>query len=545
MKNIRCFIKNWKNRITSICCVIAIAASLVSCGQTEESKDTLAQTPSGTQAVTQTPEPFRGGTLNVAIPAGLTSANPLDVTSVEWLSFLGLIYESPVTIDSTGKVQPCLAENWSFDEGTMTWTFNIRKGAKWQGKDTELSADDIVYTLDCLKNGSTHTESIYKSVLDNIDSYSADANTLQIKVKSKGAVFLYSMIFPVLARQYGTSDTAVPVGTGPYKVKSFNLTGKIELTANENWWKDQPYITNITGNCIQDNATVLKSYEGGTLNLAYTANLSANQYKQTGITDTKEILTNYYDCLIPNFSRQLTANKNIRKAISFAIDRSEITSRVYLGHAVAADMPTISGDYLYNLRNESYDYNKNKAMDLLEQAGYIDRDNDSYVDNTSMKHLTLNLLVSSGGEHQSYKEVALLIQQQLKDVGIEINIVEKNEADYLTSLSSGDFDLVIAGFYLSQKPDWAYMLANGAAGNYGKYSNAEISSYLQAVKTADEKELADASAALQKFFLDELPNIGLYFKTKTLIYNANITRIAGIKDPNIFQTIPQWYLGKS
>ncbi|MHB1316035.1 MAG: ABC transporter substrate-binding protein [Christensenellales bacterium] len=545
MKNIKCSIKNWENRIISFFCVCALAASLVSCANTEESKDTItAETPSGTQAITAIAEPVRGGALNVAIPAGLTSFHPLDVTSVEWLSFLDLIYESPLSMDSSGKLSPSLAENWTFDDASMTWTFNIRQGVLWHGTEKELTADDVVYTLDCLREDPAHTDSVYKDVLEKIESYAAPSTyALQIKVTEKGALFLYSMVFPVISREYGES-AELPVGTGPYKAVSCNLSEKVELAVNEKWWKEQPYIEKVTGICFENNAAILEAYRAGTLDVAYSASLSAGQFQQDGITETKEVITRYYNCMIPNIKRKLTANVNIRKAISYAIDRSELTSRVYLGHAVAADMPVISGEYLYNVRNETYEYNKNKAMGALEQEGYYDRDNNGLVEDVSMNHIELKLLVSSQGQHQTHHEVALIIQEQLKDVGISIIIDEKNEADYRTALEGGDFDLVIADFYLSRTPDWSYLLVNGSEGNYGDYSNVEIEGFQSAVNSSDEKGLPDASAALQKFFLKELPHIGLYFQTKTLIYSAKLQHVAGMSDPNLFHTLPQWYWSK-
>ena len=110
-------------------------------------------------------------------------------------------------------------------------------------------------------------------------------------------------------------------------------------------------------------------------------------------------------------------------------------------------------------------------------------------------------------------------------------------------MSEGDFDLALCSFYLDNNPDVSFMLQTDAEFNYGGYTDPQMDVLLAACKQAlDDESMITAYAAFEDLFVQQAPQIGLYFRTNALLYSADITVSESLRDMMLFTTIPQWYL---
>ncbi len=490
--------------------------------------------------------PAQGGELTFAVPQNPASLNPLKTKNVGLYNLLSLIYESPIRVDARGYAQPELAETWEVDESGLVWTFKLREGVNWHHGNGELTSADVVYSADLLKSFSV-SDSNYAYNNSKISSCVAlDKYTVKLTLKEPGNSAIYYMTFPVLCKNYclkADIDKAKPIGTGPYCVQSFNMMDSVKLTANEKWWKQQPYITKLNAICYANHDFELAAYKQNLLDFLTTSVLTVDIYHKYGSKHYVDYLTQYYDCLIPNTQR-LFADVNLRQAVAYAIDKRDVVAKGLLGHAVVTDYPVSPDSHLSAGPTKIFEFNRLKAVELLELSGYMKMGNHPFAKKTEgekTKDLSFELLISKKEPYR--KVVAENIAAQLLECGMEVIIVEVDEAEHKKRLSSGNFDIALCTFYLDINPDIGCLIGTNGDINYGRFSDKEIDSLLTKCREAlNETAMKQAYNMMEERFLSVMPHIGLYYKTNALLYDTSIHIYEKFRDRNVFTVIPRWYL---
>lgn len=550
MRNTKSFIRQ---RLTNryrqaISLVLALLAALLFIGCAPNEVVSASPSPTATAPETVVEEdvlPQDGGQLLIPMAFNPPTFDPLLTNTKELQAILSLVYEPLLKYDLNNRLSLSLAENWEpVDEQGLTWRIKLRSDVTWHNSSEKLTADDVVYTLDLLKSDE-YQSSFYAANMNRIVAYTAeDERTLLITSSGPGASVLHALIFPVVSRSRFSSGKIV--GTGPYKVKSAERSVGMELEANERWWRQQPYIKSILAYAVADNETALAMLSIHKLNFVPTSILTAGKYREEGVTKVFEIMSEQSEALLINHKRANLQDARVRQAIAYALDRREIISKAYLNHAFSADVPVPPDSWLYDPGSKVYDYNIEKAKELLESAGYKDRDGNGVVeDNVDASPLSVSLLVNDTPDNQVRKDVAQLIKAQLAKVGIEVDIThsvwstEKNE--YLHALEAGAFDLAIAGFNLDRELNLDFALSTTGKRNYGSYNDAQMEELLSAYRKAVlDKDIKTAAIAIQKRFVEELPFIHLYFRTNSIVYTDSLKGLTDIRDRDILRTVEKW-----
>ena len=517
--------------------------------------------------------PISGGEITVAMPTNYETFNPLTERNINMINIYTLIFETPLSLDTDGQFRGDLIENWTVDTSGQVWTFYLRKNIQWHNGFGELTADDLVYTLDIITELSVD-DSVYARYNKRIGEYYAlDKYTLVLNAvdprtiydeeiePEKSSYIEYAMTFPVLCKayyeNYDTFDNLWPIGTGPYEFTDFDITDGIQLSVNDDWWKKQPYITTIRALPMSDADAEIEAYAEQILDLVGTSDISANRYQKYGVTNVEEYMTQYYDCLVPNLyvsSRGDTEEMFIhdvraRQAIAYALNKSQIISKVLVNHAVATDVPMPPDSWLYDTTLSIYEYNENQALALLYDMGYTERDEDGFLakmDTQTGELITCSFELMYPKELQNnYKtNIASLIEEQLEDIGIRVDLRELSSDLFMTKVEAGSFDVALMSFYLARNPDVRFMLhSTRATVNYGYYKDEAMDAALEACGAAitdDEKK--EAYSRMQELFIDQLPQIPLYFKTNSLIYDDSIEGISDFRALDIFNDIQNWYV---
>ena len=517
--------------------------------------------------------PLSGGEITIAMPTDLKTFNPLIEKNINMINIYTLIFESPLSVDTDGQFRGELIENWTVDSSGQVWTFYLRKDIQWHNGFGELTADDLVFTLDLITDMDIE-DSVYARYNKRIGEYYAlDKYTLVLNAvdprtiyndeiePEKSSYIEYAMTFPVLCKayyeNYNTFDNLWPIGSGPYEFTNFDVNKGIQLDINDDWWKKQPYISTIRAIPIADAASEIEAYADQVLDLVGTSELSANRYQKYGVTNVEEYMTQYYDCLVPNMyvpSRGNAEEKFIhdvraRQAIAYALNKSQIISKVLVNHAVATDVPIPPDCWLYDTTLDIYEYNEKRALELLAEMGYTERDADGFL---AKKDIATGELVTCSFEllypkelQNNYKtNIASLIEEQLEDIGIRVDLRELSSTLFMTKLNAGSFDVALMSYYLARNPDVRFMLhSTRATINYGYYKDETMDGVLEACGAAltdDEKKAAYST--MQELFLEQLPQIPLYFKTNSLIYDASIEGVSDFRALDIFNDIQNWYV---
>ena len=237
-----------------------------------------------------------------------------------------------------------------------------------------------------------------------------------------------------------------------------------------------------------------------------------------------------------NCKENVLANKEVRQAISYAINKEEINNVAYSGKYTIKDFPLAYGSYLYSEKTQ--EYNENKAKEILQNNGWQYKS--SYWQkkvNRSTVRVKLDLVVNSS--NQGRVKAANIIKENLGKIGIPVRIISVKDTTYKNYIANKNYDLLLTGVTVGTKPDLSRYFGED---NLANFENAEAISILNELYSiSDEKTLKEKYDRLQAIYEDDRPYIGLYFNTLTLITTKSF---AGTISPtwyNLFYNIESCY----
>lgn len=496
-------------------------------------------------APTPAPAPVYGGTLRLAMPENADTFDPLSVNTNEMLGFFSLIYESLVVIDQAGIITPKLAENWSCDETGLIWTMKLRSSARWQDTGANITAADVIYSFERIKQKGGY----YSYAADRIDSIEAGSDgSVIVTMKQQGIAALYALNFPIIENP-SASISRYGAGTGPYYISSV-YGEKVTLETNKSWWKEEPYIEKIEFNQRSSNDVSIASYVAGQLDMVFTSSLSVGRYREDGVTDVTDVMTQTAEVMLFNYDNAELSNLLVRQAIAYAINRGNLITNVYMKRARACDVPIAPDSWLYNSRSKVYDYNTELALSLFEQAGWKDSDGDGYLEKDARRYdeLKLKLLVNKSTD--STRETAAgIIAAQLEAVGVHVEIITADFAlgdgnsEYEKMLKNKEFDIALVGFNLARDCDLLPYIDASGEYNYGGYRNDAMAALARSLNTArDEAACREAADALQMSFVEQLPFITLYFRLSSILHHASVKLLGSEREPDLLNNAANWYI---
>lgn len=493
------------------------------------------------------------GELRLPIPENAIKTNPYSITTEEMQTMYSLIFESLITIDNNGKLVPSLAQSWTkSDTSSTTWIMNLRSNVKWHDG-TVFNAYDVTFSYSTVKNylSDSASSQYYANIISDIVSITAKEDfVIEVQMRTGGISALYSLNFPIICKN--TWQTNPQNGTGPYKVAN-STDSSVTLNINELWWRTSPNIKTIYFEERLNNDTALASYEAGQLNFVPSSNLAAGRYRHEGITNVLDIMTQNAELLLFNFNNTLLLDTNIRTAIACAINQSQIITNIYMNKAQACDVPIAPDSWLYDSKSKVIEYNIEKACGILENAGYIDSNNDGIreKDGNLTRKLSFTLLVNESTDNTSRKSAAEMIKEELAQCGIEIIIEAENfvitdsTSKYIERLQNGEFDIALTGVNLNINCNLSeFFIANGTL-NFGNIYDEELIQLTSTINTAeDDAAMRTAAHDFQNAFVEKLPFIVLYFRLNSIVYSNSIKGLKSVREPDIMYSMDSWYINQ-
>ena len=460
------------------------------------------------------------------------------------------MYESLVTIDDNYLPQGCLAESWEESSGGKTWTFHLRKDARFSDG-TPLTAGDVVasaqYILDKARDENITDHGFYSNLNLFVKSISAkDDQTVVVTARSTKSDtryyfgILYQMTFPVVPAAQVADDC--PLGSGPYVVGQFVAGDYMTLEANANWWKTQPYVRQIMISFHDVPKAVIDSYEFNRVDAIFTRSIAGAQYKTGTHSVSMSYRTNQMECLLTNNSAsELTPE--VRKAIRCVIDRKKIISGVYSGMAVLTNFPFYPGTWMYNDSLDSmFTVNLDEARRLLEEAGWEDADENGILDRVNSegntRNLSLRFYVYEEPDNDVRLEAANMIAEQLAEVGIHCKVEPMTMANVKEKLSAGSFDLALVSFSMDVCPDPGFLLTKGNSGNYVRYKSDRMTNLCNDLrKQTTQESYRQKLMEIQSLFAEDCPFICLYYRTGYVITRYMYTTCRDVREYELLRGI--------
>lgn len=501
--------------------------------------------------VDELPPPASSGatekkTLSIMMTQNPSSLHPWAVLDENTANLLSLITEPAIRISVDGKFSAGVIQSWEISEDGLTYTFHIRKNVLFHGDYGSVTADDLIFALEKIKNSDAAQceYAKYSSVLSSYEK--VDDLTLKVVASQKSRDIFYLMSFPVIPKSYyeqlGLDTKKLPIGTGPYFAESNTAEGFV-LSSNAAWWQEEPVYDQIIAKPVSGDELKIGSSALEQFQVIYTSLMTANSYSAAGKNELHQVVTPTYDCLVPNYHNEFLAKREVREAISTALNRSELISVALLGQGQAAEMPVNPNFWAYEgLESSAGVYNAAEANRLLENAGLaLDEEQGlRYTLNAdgSKRYLKFKLLYTENSEYAYRKALCEKIAEQLKLVGIEIELVEADAQTYRSHLESGNFQLALCSFFTNTNGDNAFLFSQY---NYGKAPTRVLGEKLDAFRGAvTSEEIKRAFSEYVQAYLEEIPTIGLHYRTHAVILDADIVAPSRLAYKNIYADIGQW-----
>jgi peptide/nickel transport system substrate-binding protein len=474
---------------------------------------TLADANSQTASADCQGTPVSGGDLVYARQAETQSLDPLSARNGNGDIFAdNLIYNGLTRSDPTGgtDIKPALAESWDISNGGKTYTFHLRQGVKFSNGDP-LTAEDVKWSLDRFFNPKTNELMSSVAVGDGKTTV-VDDSTVRVVLKQPVAAFLYNIsIFPAfilpkdLVTKEGSAFYKHPVGTGPFTVKEFVRGSHITFAKNPNYWESgKPYLNTVRYNFAAEANSRIVALKGNTAQVIdgvpFSQITSLQGDKKVAVQSAKVPL---FLGLWLNHDRKPLADLNVRKAMQMALDRNLMNKSIFRG------LGTIPNSVLMPLRYDApasvvkpYAYDVAAAKAAMKKSAFPDG-------------FSTTLQYPAGYDY--YKQLGLLIQQELGQIGIKIQLKEVDGATATANWSAQKYDLTFpfASFTsdIVVPDEYSDFLANpdnGLKGFFTDWKDASIQKMVKDfAKTTDENARAEAWPKIQQALMDATPVINV------------------------------------
>lgn len=431
----------------------------------------------------------------------IKTLNPCNSKDEDTYFIARLVYDGLFRMDGTMTPQKDLAEDYRISDNCVTVTLidtEFHDGKK-------LKAEDVQFTIEAFKVAGKKCP--YYSLVKNI-SYTDVQSSKKIKIyfSSSTNMGLDMLTFPILPKHrydgayslaYSTGGFKM-VGTGQYKYKSYNKDKSLELIANKNYHGTVAE-NNVSFIVVSGKGTAFQLVEASSLSAVVTRNVEREANVQQKKQRIIDFPGNELEYIGFNFNNNATYSKDIRKAVATAIDNETMIQEIYVNSGMTTDCMYYYGYLGTEKGKDPYAYDTDKAERYLDRAGYTDRNEDGWVENSYGSGINLNILVNS--DKDRHVETAEQIQADLEAVGVHSYINRMPTKSYQASLKSGNFDVYVGELRFDQTMDLRELLngeqqvlkSSGSAGahnDHGGLTHSENDTQSQSTNQSDKTMLS-------------------------------------------------------
>jgi peptide/nickel transport system substrate-binding protein len=502
-----------------------------------------------------------GGTLNYGEYGRPATLDPITSNEMISMRLSELIFNGLVGINERQEVVPELAQRWEASRDGRTYTFFLRKDVTWHPKPGEeakpFTANDVVFTYNIMMNPRTITplkvryEFIEKA--EKLDDY-----TVQFTLKRPVLNALAKFSFKIIPRHgpanplYLTREDPFvqhPIGTGPYMLKTVTADREIVLVANEKYFKGRPHIDQITAKPFADQNILTQALTFNAIDMI----VLVNPRSIAEIQGDKRFILQPYNALSYSFfgynlRNPLLADKRVRQAFGYAVNRQEMLDAFFNGQGTIISGPFAPGSWAYNLDVQPLPFSPQKAQELLREAGF--KQGPDGILQKDGKKLALTLMVPIEKESEAVKRVVLAFQNYLKNVGVSVKVEFKEWQSWKENVfADHTFDIIFASWVFDDSADISSLFHSAEIGpwknNFGAYSNPEVDALIVESKlTLDHEKRRTINRKLHALLAEEAPYTFLWTLTNYSAYHKKLQHVA-IHPYKFFSYADEWYIPAS
>lgn len=425
-----------------------------------------------------------------------------------------LVFSSLVRRTRDFTVEPDLALSWDIPNPT-TYIFHLRDDAFFHDG-RKVTARDVVFTFRSLLDGAV--KSTKRGTYRPVESVEAqDDHTVLFKLKEPFAPFLWNLTRGGIGIVPEGSEPNValnPVGSGEFKFVRYVPDGEVVLERNDAYYGEKPRVKTVVFKIVPEAVVRALELQKGSVDIALNVLPpdTINVLKSNQSLAVMEAPGTTYQYIAFNLKDPTFTDLRVRKAIAHAIDRETIIKYLWRDQARAATGVIPIGNWCYASDVATYPYNPERARELLREAGKTDL---SFTFRSSTDEAT--------------RLLATVFQQQLKEIGIQMNIQSNEPATFSADIEKGNFQAYsrrwIGG---NNDPDIFNLIFHSTmtppdGANRGFYKNLVVDHLIEiGRRETDTEKRKDAYQKVQRIVAQDLPYVSLFYLDNVAVFNKRV-----------------------
>lgn len=542
-------------------------------------------------------EPQMGGTLVGAMdtaPAGVF--NPIFYEEAYEANILDFTHEGLLEQNDDLEFEEGIAKDWDINDDQTEITLELEDDVEWHDGEP-FTADDVVFTYQSIASpgyieaGGVRQEYANKLVgyeefesgeTDEFEGVVAeDDYTVTFKFEDPNVTILEDVSFSIIPKHVfedipieempeapETLDAGEVIGTGPFQFTEMLEREQYVLEKNNDYWKGEPYLDKIVWKIVEQ-SVMLGLLEKGEIDfLADPNGVPPADFDDVDEIDNIEIIeqTDFgYQLMGFKMNHRTSSDveegtldpdnwepnedmdeKLVRQAMAYAVDREQIVDKLLLGHGTVINAPIAQQFWAYDEdAAHEYEYDPDKAEELLDEAGYVDADGDGYRNTPDGEEWVVNFNYPTGNELR--ERVAPILADFYEEIGINIDLRQPKEMSaYVDELTDDDtdWDLYLIGWSLgSGDPDPSGLWTTKAGYNFSRWDNSDsdelIAKAMQAPDAFEQSYREEKYSEWQELFSEDLPALLLFAQNKIYAFNEDMQGVdpmpyGFINDPHLW-----------
>ena len=443
-----------------------------------------------------------------------------------------LVFDGLITNNEKGEPIPNVAESYEVSEDGKTYTFKLNKGIKFTNGQ-ELTAKDVAFTFTSIcdpgydgprmdaVNNLVGYEEYNKGDAKSVEGIKViDDYTISFTNKNVDAAGIWNFSYGIMPESvYGfekgnfqaVKDKLLePVGSGAYKFVHFKPGQEVKFEKNPDYWKGEPKIPYIVMK-VTNAQTLLQELMAGTVDIDRVGAKPENidPLKQAGFLNLDLYMKNGYGYIGLNYGSDKVKDPKVRQALLYGLNREGFMQSYYQGYGQVYNSHILPTSWAYNPDVPKYEYNPEKANQLLDEAGWKDTNGNGVRDKDGVE-LELQWLTYTGSKYVD--ALIPIVQQSWEQIGVKVTPELMEFGTMMDKVNNREYDIFNGAWNLSIDPDPSGIFAisqdvPGGFNNIG-WRNEEADKLLKEGKgTTNQEERKKAYAEWQLKFSEDVPYI--------------------------------------
>jgi peptide/nickel transport system substrate-binding protein len=460
-------------------------------------------------------------TVVMIIESSPTNLDPRVGTDAQSERIDELIFDPLVRRDEHFNMIPWVAKKWEIPN-PKTYIFHLRRGIKFQDG-RPLTARDVKWTLDSIRDGSLTTlkTTTYK-LIESVDA--PDDATLIIRLSEPDGTLLYNVsegAFGIVPYGSGKPFNRHPIGSGPFTFISQDPDTEVILRRNDNYWGPRAQVERVRLTIVPDATTRALELRKGSADISPSGSLSADmigtlrRYRSLEIEQQPGTVLAY---LAFNLRDPILKDVRVRQALAYAIDRGAVLHYLFGDAGRLADSVLPPQQWAYTGNVAHYPYDPAKANQILDAAGY------AHGADGVRFHLTMKT-----STEETTRLLAAVLQQQLRQIGIVLDIRSFEFATFYSDVTKGAFQLYSLRWVgANEDPDVFYYAFHSSSfppkhANRSYYVNPEMDRLIdEGRSTIDQEKRKQIYAHVQQILARDLPYINLWYFDNVVVHSSRV-----------------------